>query len=337
MDKQGRTLLRTAYLKEELRSSAFRRICREALLLLDQHGLAPLALKGVALAETVYPNPVLRHCHDIDILLLEPDIGRAAGLLEALGFNACSERNPPVHNVRMVHETELPLELHSRLFDVPYYHLPVSEIRERTRRETIVGISARILAMSDNLLHVCGHASYSPSRGSFRWVTDAWFLIERSPGLDWDLVVYSTRRSHLALPLAVMLRYLAEHLHAPVPPTVLKRLSAATFSSTAMERQLALRGVRSSHASLKNLLQRTTNWRERLFVIQWLLFPTPGYLSWVDQIRCRWVLPFHYVYRPLRYAACRLRSILTASVRWSRPRLERWILNTSFRSPGRSR
>ena len=36
---------------------------------------------------------------------------------------------------------------------------------------------------------------------------------------------------------------------------------------------------------VKELFRRTTNWRERVFFIQWLLFPSPRYLCWVDGIR----------------------------------------------------
>ena len=81
IDKKGLTYLRSAYLKEELRDDAVRRICRAVLLLLEKERFAAIVLKGTALAETVYGNPVLRHCHDIDILLPDDELSRAADLL----------------------------------------------------------------------------------------------------------------------------------------------------------------------------------------------------------------------------------------------------------------
>jgi hypothetical protein len=311
VDKEALTYLRTAYLKEELRSAAVRRICGEVLLLLEKERFAPIVLKGIALAETVYGNPVLRHCHDIDILLPDDELSRVASFLPSLGFRTRSAPQSQSRHLRMVQDSGLPLEFHSRLFDVPYYQTPISEIRARSRTQAIAGVTAHILAPADNLLHVCGHASYSNKRPSLRWVTDAWFIINRHPDMNWDLLLDCIRRSHLALPLSVMLGYMAGGLNASIPSTFLTELSAAASNSEAIERQLALRGTRSAgRISLQGLFRRTTNWRERAFLVQWLLFPSPRYLSWVDQIHRSWALPFHYLYRPLHYVGCRLRTKL---------------------------
>jgi hypothetical protein len=316
IDKEGLTYLRTAYLKEELRDAAVRRICREVLLLLEKERFAPIVLKGIALAETVYGSPVLRHCHDIDILLPDDDLSRAAVFLTSLGFRTCSAPDSQNRHLRMVQDSGLPLEFHSRLFEVPHYQTPVPEIRSRSRSQSIAGVTAHILAPAENLLHVCGHASYSNKRSSLRWVTDAWFIINRHPDLDWDVLLDCTRRSHLALPLSVMLGYLAESLNSPVPPTFLDRLFTVASESDAIERQLALRGTRAAgQGSLKELFRRTTNWRERVFLIQWLLFPSPRYLCWVDEIRDSRLLPFHYVYRPIRHLGWYIWSKLRALIR----------------------
>jgi len=316
-DNKTRTYLGSAYLKEELRSKIFRQICREVIQLLQREGLAAIVLKGTALAETVYGNPVLRHCHDIDILLPDDELSHAANLLTSLGFQRVNpnsqKRNP---HVRMEHESELPVELHSGLFDVPYYNMVSSEIQTRSQTRLIAEVPVKILAPSDSLLHVCGHASYSSKRPSLRWVADAWFIVERHPDLDWDRLLESIHRSRLSLPLSVMLGYLAEDLNSPIPSTFLSHLSAAASKSDAIERQLALHGTRAAgQGSLKGLFRRTTNWRERMFLIQWLLFPSPRYLSWVDEIRDSRLIPFHYVYRPIRHLCRYVWSKLRGTIR----------------------
>lgn len=308
IDKEGLTYLRTAYLKEELREAAVRRICREVLLALEKEGLAPVVVKGMALAETVYGNPVLRHCHDIDILLPDHELSRPADFLACLGFRTCFTPDSHNRHLRMVHEAGLPLEFHSSLFDVPYYEAPISEIRARSRSQAVAGVTTRVLTPADNLLHVCGHASYSSKRPSLRWVADTWFIINRNPQLDWDLLLEDIRQSHLALPLSVMLHYMAVSLNAPIPHTFLTRLSAAASKAEAIERQLALRGIRAAgHGTLNSLFRSATSWRERFLLVQWLLFPSPRYLSWVDRMP-PWFVPFHYVYRPLRHAVGFARS-----------------------------
>jgi Uncharacterised nucleotidyltransferase len=320
-DNKTRTYLRSAYLKEELRSKIFRQICRAVLQLFQSEDFSAIVLKGTALAETVYGDPVLRHCHDIDILLRDDELSHAANLLTSLGFQRVNpntqKRNP---HVRMEHESELPVELHSGLFDVPYYNMVSPEIQTRSQTRLIADVPVKILAPSDSLFHVCGHASHSASRQSLRWIADTWFIIDRHPDLDWDLLLDCARRSRLSLPLSVMLGYLAEDLNAPIPSTFLSRLSAAASKSDAVERQLALRGTRAAgQGSLRELFRKTTNWRERVLLFQWLLFPSPQYLSWVDEIRDAWLLPFHYVYRPIRHLGGYAWSKLRASIRRAAP------------------
>jgi len=312
LDKENQTFLRLAYLKEELRSKIFRRICCDVLLLLANEGIPTIVLKGTALAETVYDNPVFRHCHDIDILIGDEDMSRAASLLPALGFSAFNQRpEPKSYHFKLEHQSGLPLELHTRLFQIPYHNTLLTEMWKRSHSELIVGVPARTLAASDALLHVCGHAFYSEKRESLRWVTDAWFLIDRRRDLDWDLLLECTRRTRLLLPLSVTLGYLAESLNAAIPSTFLSRLFDAAARTNASQREFALFGARfAPGGGFRNLVGKATGWRGRAFVIQWMLFPSPTYLLWVQQIQRLWLLPFHYVSRPLRYIARRIRFIL---------------------------
>ena len=219
---------------------------------------------------------------------------------------------------------------------MPYYNRISSEIQARSQSRLVAGIPVKILTASDSLLHVCGHASYCQSRQSLRWVSDAWVIIDRHPDLDWELLLGFIRRSHLALPLSVMLGYMARTLDAPIPSKFLSRLSAAASQSRPLERQLALRGTRSDGGgSLRELFKKTTNWRERVFLIQWLLFPSPRYLSWVDQIH-PYLLPFHYIYRPLRYGQSRLQSSINCALRMIKSRIDRLLLQGGTGNPGRS-
>ena len=233
-DKKTRTYLRLAYLKEELRSKIFRQICRAVLQLLQREGFAAIVLKGTALAETVYGNPMLRHCHDIDVLLPDDQLSRAATLLPQLGFRRASPRIKPINaRVRLEHDSELPLELHRDLFGIPFYNSTLAEMLAQTQTKLVTGVPVKILNPCDNLLHVCGHASYSASRQSLRWVTDAWFIMNKHPDLDWNLLFDNIRRNRLALPLSVMLRYMAESLGATIPSNFLGRLSAAASNERA--------------------------------------------------------------------------------------------------------
>ncbi|MGH8545840.1 MAG: nucleotidyltransferase domain-containing protein [Gammaproteobacteria bacterium] len=296
------TVLRTAALREELRTNTYNGICRDVFSTLLDNGIPTIVLAGAALADTVYSDPALRHSHDIDILIPDEEIGRAGSLLPSLGFEAVEPSQSGLRHWKFRHACGLPLELHSRLFQIPCYSPPLAAVWSRSQSLFIAGVSTRTLAPADNLLYLCGHASYSSSRHSLRWVSDAWFILDRHRELDWDLLLDCASRSHLALPLSVMLGYLAEHLDAPIPATFLKRLDAVASQTDAAGWEAALWGtLPSTRGDLKRLIWATPNWRARVHVIKWLLIPSPHYLRWAEQMRHAWLLPLYYLYRPLRY------------------------------------
>jgi hypothetical protein len=303
------TILRTASLREELRAKTYRRICREVLSTFATAGIPLIILKGAVLADTVYANPALRHSHDIDILLAEPDPSHAIRLLSSLRFIPL---RPPVdperQDLQFVHESGLPLVLHRQPFCLPLYNATTADLWTRSQRQIIADIPASILSPPDQLLHVCGHATSCTSRESFRWVCDAWLLITRYPNLDWDTLLDSAQRSHLALLLSVTLRYLADELQAPIPSAFLDRLYLAASRASTIEREIALWGARAgTRGRFKTLLHLSDDWRSRLFVLKWIFLPSPTYLYSMQQFRPSWRLPFYYFSRPLGYIIRRMR------------------------------
>jgi hypothetical protein len=307
-DHEFLTILRAASLREELRAQTYRRICREVLSAFAAAGISSIVLKGAALADLVYAHPALRHCHDLDLLLEESDPAKAIRLLSSLGFSLI-ERALPLsewQDLQFVHESGLPLELHRYLFRLPLYNTIAPEIQARSHVHHVADVPVRILTLADQLLHVCGHAASCASRESLRWACDAWLLVERFPDLDWGLLEDCARRSHLTLPLSVLLNYLATELRAPIPAAFLTRLTALAARARMVECEAALWGAHASgRGRFKNLLRMTNKWRARIFVLRWILFPSPTYVRTMRYVRSPWHLPFYYLSRPLRYVAQR--------------------------------
>lgn len=303
------TILRTASLREELRAKTYRRICREVLSTFATAGIPLIILKGAVLADTVYANPALRHSHDIDILLAEPDPSHAVRLLSSLGFVPLRQAvDPEWQDLQFVHESGLPLVVHRQPFCLPLYNATTADLWTRSHRQIIADIPASILSPPDQLLHVCGHAASCTSRESLRWVCDAWLLMTRYPNLDWDTLLDSAQRSHLALLLSVTLRYLAEELQAPIPSAFLDRLYMAASRASTIEREIALWGARAgTRGRFKTLLHLSDDWRSRCFVLKWIFLPSPAYLYSMQQFRPSWRLPFYYFSRPLGYITRRMR------------------------------
>jgi hypothetical protein len=303
------TSLRTASLREELRSRSYRRIVRSALSALAAGGVRHAVVGEAALAETVYDGPALRHCHKIDLLLPGDDVNRAAPLLLPAGFDPpAGGLSPRPDHLAIRHGSGLPLELHSRLPGDRHRAVSPDELWTRSQPATIAGLPTRVLSPADNLLHACALAPMSSGRESLVWVSDAWHLITRCPDLDWEVLLECTTRSRLALPLSVTIAYLAGALDAPVPPAVVDRARAAgAQADTPLAEALLSAAVLSTPALLTRLARLGGGWRPRVAVVKWILFPSPGYVRSIFRVTHPWLLPAYYVYRPLRYVARRVR------------------------------
>jgi hypothetical protein len=331
-----RTVLRTAAWREELRTRTYRRICRNVFAVLAGKQIPAIVLKGAALAETVYANPALRHSHDIEILVERYEPYDIVGPLISLGFTASGKASRRgSEDIELIHESGLPLVLHRELFQIPFYNAAHSNVCSRAQVAVISEIPVRVLSPADALFHICGHAVYSPSRESFRWISDAWFIIHKHPGLDWDLLLDCARRSHLALPLSVMFGYLSRDLNAPVPWSFLDRLSFAASKNKSIELELALFGARSSvRGGFRNLIRKARNWRARAFIFKWMLLPSPTYVLWVSQTRHFWLLPVEYLRRPINYASRRIRARLRNVLRQLGMRDSAYGKDVRMQSPG---
>jgi hypothetical protein len=285
-DKALMTHLKTANFRDELRSKAYRAVCSEAIGVLGAAGVRPVVLRGAALAETVYPEPVLRHCHDLDLWVTEHELPRAGDALAASGYACAQQSGTAARSLVLRHRSGVDVQLHTALFRLGYYEPPLDEMRERGRPCEVAGTPAWELSPADALLHVCGHAAESGSRENLCWAADAWFLITRSADLDWGLVADCALRGRLALPVSLMLGYLAGELGAPVPPAVLERLNVAAAQADGMAREAALLGAhRGTRGTLWNLVRAARGWREKAFVLRWALFPSPGYVRSVHGVR----------------------------------------------------
>jgi hypothetical protein len=295
-----RRILRTAQLWEQLRGERVGAICQNALEELKKRRIDFVVLKGIALANTDYPDAALRHCHDCDLLVRPDQRERAARALLASRFSlGYSERGSG--STVTVHESGLPISLHERLFRIPHYAAPVDEMWARAHTREVYGVKAQVFSPEDMLLHVCGHAACSTSREHLTWVCDSWMILARNTTLDWRLFSEMARRCNLELPLAVLTRYLAEEMGAPIPDTVLMHLQQESTTADAADREAALFGATAgSRGDLRGMVKSAKGWADRMILAKWLLFPAPRFIRWKYRIQSRWLTPVYYFWRPIR-------------------------------------
>ena len=299
LEPSVKTYFRSAALTEDIRWRKYREICGAVFRELNGQRIPFVVLKGAAFGEHYYPSPLLRHTGDIDLLLQEPDIDRAAAALESRGWTRSRAVSFMARHLRhappVVHPSGLPVEFHRRLMP-SFYTIPYERLWARREPATIAGEDAAILSAADNLLHICLHAM--GSERWLRWVVDGWFLIARAPRIDWDGFVATARASRACVPVYPTLRYLAVDMQASVPAVVLEESRDAAMTSGFWARRAA-RPIPSG--SPAEIWSSPEPWWRRLARLARRAVPSPIDLALHFDIPA-WQIPFDYVHRSVRYA-----------------------------------
>jgi hypothetical protein len=300
--------LRAAYFREQLRGNAYRRILDETVTALGVAGAMPVVLKGCALSDTVYPDPGTRHSHGIELLVRDDDLEKVIASLPRLGFSAVKRnkaRRPGPVLLSWRHSAGLPLEIRTRLFDIPRYTAGIKAVWQRAR--PLPGHAALQLCPEDALLHVCGNAAMSGSRISLRWACDAQFLLQHHAAFDWSTFLYNVEEMRLGLPLNGILRYLAEALQAPIPANVIDRLDVLADTTDDAGYEVAAMGALvASHSRMRRMIIAGPDWRSRYILARRLLAPSPECVREMGWVAGEQWLVAYYLRRPLEYAALRI-------------------------------
>jgi hypothetical protein len=196
-----------------------------ALNPLDDAGLRPLALKGLALVDR-YPAPGLRPMDDIDLLLPRDIIRPAAKALLESGWRQIHHQRPdPGYDVALRHSSApgVPLELHYELARWQERTNGIDPRRLWAARVPIevFGCPAWGLPPEVELLALIAHAAKRFHLfNRLVWVVDI-AIVASTPSLDWDEVARITVDTRCRVPVAIGLR-LARRLGAAVPDDLLE-------------------------------------------------------------------------------------------------------------------
>lgn len=136
--------------------------------LLEAHGIAPVALKGVRLAWGAYPGPALRPLRDLDLLVPRDQAERAQALLLAhpdyayaswAGRYGIDYDHQLPEIVDSVHDVTI--EVHHRLNKTGWREEPALLARMAAEAETIElgGQKVRVPSAHANLHHLVEHAT----------------------------------------------------------------------------------------------------------------------------------------------------------------------------------
>jgi hypothetical protein len=239
VDRETATYLRSAFLTESLRGRTYHAIVDELVAVLRKADVPFLLIKGAATGPLYYPDPALRHAHDIEILV--GDRARVHAALAGSPFRPTTRHD-------FVHPSGLPLRVHTRLVNPPLE-------RQLWTHAIPLPNGAPTLDPTHTLALTLVHASRSVARHSARWVCDAHAII-RTGNVDWTRFTTTITAARAAIPAAAQLRWLRDSLNVLVPAEVLQALDERAARAGLRERALVLRGINVDRISLWRRVMR---------------------------------------------------------------------------------
>lgn len=227
---------RNSYYTNAARNSLLYDELRRVLNVFRQENIEVIALKGAALAETVYPHKALRPMADIDLLVRKEKLGEVETRLLDLGYVLERPLNKEWFQQHYYHlvfakQHSIKIEIHWHIGRGRLLKVSVEGFWERAQMTTIAGVEALTLAPEDLLLHLCQHAWKHNWTGGVRPLCDiaesTKFFTNK---IDWRKVAAASSEWQIAPYVYLGLRLARDMLEAAVPESCLKELEPVNFN-----------------------------------------------------------------------------------------------------------
>lgn len=205
----------------ELKRRVVTQSAETSLEILRNAAVPTLALKGLALGETVYPSPGLRTVSDLDILVPVKDLFRAMQALQAGGLRAARGAPEIPADLRKNHAHVFsPARRHEPLLDL-HWHVLASARRDDDDEPfwsqavalRIGTAETRTLCPEDQLLHALVHGVRWTRMPHVRWVADVTMILRANQGkFRADRFLEVTQRFDAVTPVQEGLSFVARNI-----------------------------------------------------------------------------------------------------------------------------
>lgn len=284
------------------------RAARVVLDALHGAGVYTLAIKGVHLGNTIYPESFLRARHDTDLLIRVADRSPALRVLRDLGYERQVEQTGEAVLGQIMfdrpHGPGVPLDVHWRLAR-PHAAAALFDVDAMMARSVEIprlGAHARGPAAADALALACVHrAAHHAGHDLLLWTYDVHLLIASFNDADATEFARMAVERGMASLCGSMIQEAYEAFRLPRAADLARRLSAAGAS----EPIAALIHPRRWWATLQMDLRALPRWSERVRLVAGHAFPPPAYMRNTYAPSSRAPLPWLYVRRAARALARR--------------------------------
>jgi len=189
---------------------------REVLATLQEAAIPCIVLKGIALAERVYPNIAMRGMSDVDLMVRKEDLFRVDDRLSSLGYLSRDSSvakailNPAGYLASLEYQKNDPSPLNLHLHWHPVNtsvpatmfaeQIDLNQLWEKAAMTQVADSQALMLCPEHMIIYLSEHAlRIGHSLDRLILVCDIFFSIRAfENGLDWDFIVAESRRFNLS-------------------------------------------------------------------------------------------------------------------------------------------
>ncbi|MBI4500161.1 MAG: nucleotidyltransferase family protein [Gemmatimonadetes bacterium] len=305
-----RGALARAAREEATRETLRRRELIRALDALAAAGIAPLLLKGTALAYTAYPSPELRPRSDTDLLIRREEVDVARRILQHLGYREpaycdgellfCQFEVQRTDEFGVLHALDFHWKISTQsLFSGLFSY---DELADGAVSIPALGSNARAPGLVQSLLLACVHpVMHHRNVERLIWVHDIRLLASSLTPEQWNGFAELARSKGVATICAHELALAGRWLNTAVPADVIAALSSPPGSEPTAT---YLAPDRRWHDELVSNVRGLGSWRDRLRLLREVAFPGASYMlkayDLSDRLSTRALLPLLYAHRGLR-------------------------------------
>ena len=286
----------------------------EATAVLRQAGVETLTLKGMALAQTIYPEAGVRPMADIDLLVRPAERADALEALRALGYRTPGDDADRFAASRSFAElvrdgTLIDLHWHAARYLRFEGIVRVDHDGIWRRARPLVTPAGRSLALcpEDLLLHLILHLTLGSEFARVLWYADLDAVVRRyAAELDWERFVAEAERWRILALVGWTLGVVRESFDTPLPLGLLERLGRGRVRRAAVARCIGASsppGLRRWRADIRVYLAQTLLMdrpADVLRVLVWTFFPSSTWLRFHYEIEAPWRVPVYRAIHPFR-------------------------------------
>lgn len=285
----------------------------EATAALQQTGVPTLTLKGMALANTVYPERGLRPMADVDLLVRPADRDAALATLRGLGYGTPGDAADELGASRSFAElvragSRIDLHWHAARYLRFERVVEVDHAGLWARARPLVTAEGQSLMLSpeDLLLHLVLHLTLGSDFARVLWYADIDAVVRRyATDLDWRRLEREAERWRIRTLTGWTLRVAASSFGTPLPSGLLDRLGSGRLRRAAVteliggSRPPSLTGALGDtrvYPAQTLLMDRA---RDVARVFTWTFFPSATWLRHHYAL-APWQVPLYRAVHPLR-------------------------------------